>query len=151
MKQFPIALAAALFAAIASMSFSLQANAASYPDYSTLKSSAQSSSPLLQQAYYERRSNYDEEEDYEDKDYYEEEDEDDYRPRKHHKRRHYEPRKSCHTEYVSKYVCKQPVPRCLKQRECVWHYGEEYCRYVRKCTRTENKCHYVKVPRRKCW
>ena len=148
MKQFQIALAAIVFAAIASMSFSMQANAASYIDYKSLKSSVHSSSSL-ETAHYERRSHYDDdyyEDDYEDDDYY-----DDYRPRKHYKREHYKPRKRCYTEYVSKYVCKQPAPRCLKQRECIWWYGEEFCRDVRKCSHTEKTCKYVKVPKRKCW
>lgn len=151
MKQFQTALAAVLFAAIASISFSLQANAASYIDYKSLKSSHSSLS--LESVHYERRSHYDDdyEDDYEDEDYYEDDYEDDYRPRKHYKRKYYKPRKRCYTEYVSKYVCDQTEPRCLKQRECVWWYGKEYCRYVRKCSHTEKTCNYVKVPKRKCW
>ena len=155
MKQFLTAFAAALFAIIASISFSLQANAASYIDYKSLKSSAYSSSSRIQQVHYDRHSHHDE--DYYDDDYY---DEDDYRPRhhykrKHHKRkyhkRHHYKRKRCYTKYVSKYVCEQPEPRCLRQRECIWSYGREYCRYVRKCSRTEKSCKYVKVPKRRCW
>lgn len=141
MKQFIAASAIILFAAIASISFSMQANAASYIDYKSLKSSIHSSS-LMQQAHYERDSYYDED-DYEDDDYYD--DENDYYPRHHHKR------KRCYTTYVSKYVCEQPEPRCLKQRECIWSYGREYCRNVRKCSRTEKTCNYVKVPKRRCW
>lgn len=137
MKHFLTALAAALFAAIASISFSLQANAGSYIDYNTLKNSAYSSS--LQHNVHHTRRYYND--DYDN--YYEEED--DYYPRDHYERNR------CYTEYVSEYVCKTPKPRCLKQRECVWYYGEEFCRYVRKCAHTEKKCKYVKVPRRKCW
>ena len=154
MKQFQTALAAVLFAAIASISFSLQANAASYLDYKSLKPSAESSA-FLKAGYYGRGNDYDDEEEYED-DYedegYENDDyEEDYRPRKHYKRKYHKPRRHCYKEYVSKYVCDQTVPRCLKQRECVWHYGKEYCRYVRKCAHTEKTCDYVKVPKRRCW
>lgn len=146
MKQFLTALAAVLFTAIASISFSLQANAASYIDYTTLNSSTVSSSSLLERVHYDRRSHYDDYGyDHEDEDYYDDY-EDDYRPRK-----HYKSRKRCYTEYVTKYECEQPEPRCLKQRECVWYYGKEYCRYVRKCSRTEKSCNYVKVPKRRCW
>lgn len=147
MKQFLTALAAALFAVIASISFSLQANASSYIDYNSLKSSAHASPLLQQSSYYKRHSYYDDEaeDDYGDADQNDDEDEDDYRPRHHYGRKH------CYTEYVNEYECEQPEPRCLRQRECVWWYGKEYCRYVRKCSRTEKSCHYVKVPRQSCW
>jgi hypothetical protein len=154
MKQFQTALAAVLFAAIASISVSLQANAASYLDYKSLKPSADSSS-FLKAGYYERRADYDDEDehedDYENEDYEDDDYEEDYRPRKHYKRKYHKPRKRCYSEYVSKYVCDQTAPRCLKQRECIWHYGKEYCRYVRKCSHTEKTCNYVKVPKRRCW
>ena len=35
--------------------------------------------------------------------------------------------------YKKKWVCEESEPRCRKARECVWHYGKEYCRYVRRC------------------
>lgn len=153
MKKFQTAFAAVLFAALASISFSLQANAASYIDYKSLKPSAESS--VFVKAGYYGGGDYDDEEEYEDA--YEDEGyddsdyEEDYRPRKHYKRKYHKHRKSCHTEYVSKYVCDQTVPRCMKQRECVWWYGKEYCRYVRKCSHTEKTCDYVKVPKHRCW
>jgi hypothetical protein len=48
--------------------------------------------------------------------------------------------------YKKKYVCDEPYPRCFKQRECVWNYGREYCRYVRKCVGGQQYCRWIKVP-----
>ena len=39
----------------------------------------------------------------------------------------------CKGCYKKKWVCEESEPRCRKARECVWHYGKEYCRYVRRC------------------
>ena len=146
MTRFFSNLTAAAFAAIFALAATSGAHAAPNGGYGSLKSAYGFEAALLRAAHYPSAYH---EDDYEEDDYYE--DEDDYRPRKYYKRERYTPRKRCHTEYVSKYVCEQPVPRCLKQRECVWYYGKEYCRYVRKCAHTEKSCSYVKVPRRKCW
>jgi hypothetical protein len=63
----------------------------------------------------------------------------------HHQQHHY-----CGTRYESKYVCEQTEPRCFKQRECIWHYGHEYCRYVHKCVGGERYCKWVKYPVEDC-
>ncbi len=56
----------------------------------------------------------------------------------------------CSTHYVKKYVCDQTEPRCFRQRECVWYYGREYCRNVRKCVGGEKYCKWVSVPVEDC-
>ncbi|MGF1619220.1 MAG: hypothetical protein ACFCUR_01250 [Rhodomicrobiaceae bacterium] len=57
-----------------------------------------------------------------------------------------------YTRYKKKYVCDQDEPRCFKQRECIWYWGREYCRYVRKCVGGKRYCRWVKTPvRSKCW
>jgi hypothetical protein len=52
----------------------------------------------------------------------------------------------CGTSYAKKWVCEQTEPRCFKQRECIWYYGKEYCRYVHKCVGGERYCKWVHVP-----
>jgi hypothetical protein len=63
---------------------------------------------------------------------------------KHH-RHHY-----CGTRYENKYVCDQTEPRCFRQRECIWEYGREYCRNVRKCVGGERYCKWVPYPVNDC-
>ena len=65
----------------------------------------------------------------------------------------YNGRHSCgYKRYHKKYVCEHSVPRCFKQRKCVWYYGHEYCRYVKKCVGGGDKyCKWIKVPVRGCW
>ena len=56
-----------------------------------------------------------------------------------------------HCGYHKKYVCERTAPRCFKQRECIWYYGREYCRYVQKCVGGgDNYCKWIKVVAR-CW
>jgi hypothetical protein len=64
-----------------------------------------------------------------------------------------DPQPSCsYTGYQQKYVCESSVPRCFKQRECVWNYGREYCRYVQKCVGGgDHRCKWINVPVRSCW
>lgn len=76
---------------------------------------------------------------------------DDYRPRKHYKHhykpyKHYEHQGCGYKRWKRKYVCDEPSPRCFKQRECIWHYGREYCTYVKKCIGGEQYCHWKSVP-----
>jgi hypothetical protein len=53
--------------------------------------------------------------------------------------------------YKKKWVCEESVPRCFKQRECVWHYGKEYCRYVRRCHGGGDRyCKWISVPSHNC-
>ncbi len=56
----------------------------------------------------------------------------------------------CGTRYDKKYVCEENEKRCFKQRECIWHYGREYCRYVHKCVGGERYCKWVHYPVRDC-
>jgi len=50
-----------------------------------------------------------------------------------------------------KWVCEESVPRCFKQRECVWSYGREYCRYVRRCHGGGDRyCKWITVPSQNC-
>lgn len=57
-----------------------------------------------------------------------------------------------YTRYKKKYVCDQDEPRCFKQRECIWYWGREYCRYVRKCVGGQRHCRWVKTPvHSNCW
>jgi hypothetical protein len=50
-------------------------------------------------------------------------------------RKHYDyPDRCCNNScYKKKWVCEESEPRCRKARECVWYYGKEYCRDVRRC------------------
>ncbi len=53
--------------------------------------------------------------------------------------------------YKKKWVCEASVPRCFKQRECVWYYGKEYCRYVHRCVGGgDNYCKWVSVHSHDC-
>ncbi len=53
--------------------------------------------------------------------------------------------------YKKKWVCESSVPRCFKQRECVWYYGKEYCRYVHRCVGGgDNYCKWVSVHSYNC-
>jgi hypothetical protein len=61
------------------------------------------------------------------------------------KKHHY-----CSTHYEKKYVCDQTEPRCFRQRECIWNYGREYCRYVQKCVGGEKYCKWVSYPISDC-
>jgi hypothetical protein len=73
--------------------------------------------------------------------------------RRYHQKRYYDQgddyyeRRSCgYKRWKRKYVCDEPYPRCFKQRECIWHYGREYCTYVRKCVGGQQYCHWKSVP-----
>ena len=53
--------------------------------------------------------------------------------------------------YKKKWVCESSVPRCFRQRECVWYYGKEYCRYVRRCVGGgDNSCKWISVHSHDC-
>jgi hypothetical protein len=115
----------------------------------SLSSSTKSSPSLLQLAGY-----YSDSQSYEDNSY--EEGDDGYRYRRnYYKKRYYDNygdgyrHRSCgHKRWKRKYVCDEPEPRCFKQRECIWHYGREYCTYVRKCVGGQQHCHWKSVPSR---
>lgn len=127
MKKYISSLATALTLAIAAITYSAAAQAASYTPFSQLEASAAASSNLLKLVDY-------------DSEYYDSDD-----------------RHSCdYTRYEKKYVCEHVKPRCFKQRECIWYYGREYCRYVRKCVGGDKYCKWVNVPVndcecRNCW
>lgn len=145
MKQFFAALPLTFGLILGSFALSFQANAVAANSAALFASTAPASSALLQSVHHERR--YHDDDDYEVVYEYERE----YRRRKYHEPKRHKRRNRCHTAYSKKYVCKQPEPRCLRQRECIWYYGKEYCRYVRKCSYGEKRCKYISVPKRKCW
>ena len=89
---------------------------------------------------YHHKKSYD---DYEPEEY-EDGDDDEYKHK--HKHKHEHKHHGCGGGYKQKYVCEHAEPRCFKQRECVWYYGREYCRYVRKCTGGEKYCKWISVP-----
>lgn len=70
------------------------------------------------------------------------------------RRKHYDdyPDRCCNNGcYKKKWVCEESAPRCFKQRECVWHYGKEYCRYVRRCHGGGDRyCKWVSVRSHHC-
>lgn len=121
---------AVLFVVIAAATPFLPAQAASLGTFANAASSVtgKSESLKLVGGYYHGYPSYD---DYDDDDGYE----------GHH----------CgHKRYVKKLVCDRTKPRCFKQRECIWHYSREYCRYVRKCVGGEKYCKWITVPVNKC-
>jgi hypothetical protein len=53
--------------------------------------------------------------------------------------------------YKRKWVCEESEPRCFRQRDCVWNYGREYCRYVRRCNGGGDRyCKWITVPSYHC-
>ncbi len=92
---------------------------------------------------YHHNKSYDDNDDYEGEGH-------SYKYKKHYKNDdYYTHRRGNHcgrSRYHQKYVCEQNEPRCFKQRECIWYYGREYCRYVRKCNGGEKYCKWVDVP-----
>jgi hypothetical protein len=127
-----------------------QAGAQISPSFS---SASKSSSSLLQLAGY-----YSDSQSYEDNDsvYGDNDDGEGYQhryKRTYHSKRYYDNQgddyrhRSCgYKRWKRKYVCEEPEPRCFKQRECIWHYGREYCTYVRKCVGGQQYCHWKSVP-----
>jgi hypothetical protein len=130
-------IAAALISALIAVLAVSSANAASYTHTGDNFASLQTSSLLTLAGYYDRGDGHGGHEgDYDDGGYDE--------PGGHH---------ACgHTRYKKKYVCEQDEPRCFKQRECIWYWGREYCRYVRKWVGGKSYCRWVKTPvHSKCW
>ncbi len=57
----------------------------------------------------------------------------------------------CKGCYKKKWVCEESEPRCRSARECVWYYGKEYCRYVRRCHGGGDRyCKWVSYPSHGC-
>jgi hypothetical protein len=57
----------------------------------------------------------------------------------------------CKGCYKKKWVCEESEPRCRSARECVWYYGKEYCRYVRRCYGGGDRyCKWVSYPSHNC-
>jgi hypothetical protein len=53
--------------------------------------------------------------------------------------------------YKRKWVCEESEPRCFRQRDCVWNYGREYCRYVKRCNGGGDRyCKWITVPSYHC-
>jgi hypothetical protein len=69
-------------------------------------------------------------------------------------RKHYNeyPNRCCDDGcYKKKWVCDESEPRCFRQRECIWSYGKEYCRYVRRCHGGGDRyCKWISAPNRNC-
>lgn len=71
-----------------------------------------------------------------------------YGYRYHHKRYYEDSQEGC---YKRKWVCEESEPRCFRQRDCVWNYGREYCRYVRRCNGGNDRyCKWITVPSSHC-
>jgi hypothetical protein len=111
-------------------------------------------SKLLHKAGYYGGGDYYGENEGRHKKHYEEDDDDGGYEHK----RHYRPERDCNKGcYKKKWVCESAEPRCRKERECVWHYGKEYCRYVRRCYGdTGQYCKWITVESnhcgyRRCW
>jgi hypothetical protein len=132
-------LAAILISATLSALSPMKAEAGAAAALHNTSSHASSQEQLTLAGYYGGGHGYD----------YEEEDEDggDYGYHGY-KRRNYHCGSYVH--YEKKYVCEQTEPRCFKQRECIWSYGREYCRYVRKCIHGEKYCRWISVPVKSC-
>lgn len=50
-----------------------------------------------------------------------------------------------HSGYTKKRVCQRTRGHCYKQRECITHYGKEYCRFARRCEPGYSTCKWVTV------
>ena len=131
MKKYLHNLAATLILAVSAAILSTPTHAASPTSFLQLGASGAIQAQSLKRAGYDGGDHY-------RVDYYDYED-------------HHYPRKKCgYTRYRKKYVCEKAEPRCFKQRKCIWYYGREYCRYVRKCIRGERYCKWIRIPIRKC-
>ncbi|WP_088347459.1 MULTISPECIES: hypothetical protein [Rhodomicrobium] len=130
-----------LLAALIVSAFALlapaSAEAASYP---TAFAPALSEASFLKAGYY---GGYREDKSYDDYDRrYDDDNGDDGDEYKYKRRYHH-----CGgAGYRQKYVCENNEPRCFRQRECIWYFGREYCRYVRKCVGGEKYCKWITVP-----
>lgn len=134
-------LAAAVIAIAASVLAPVQSEAAPFASQSNLSAVTEVENGVFQRASYYggyRDRHYDDHDDYNDHDYHGGYDRYDHG---HH----------CHRKYKKRWVCDQTIPRCFRQRECIWHYGREYCRYVKKCVGGEKYCKWIKVPVKDCW
>ena len=154
MSRYIACLTAALLAGMIAFVTSFHAQAAPASAFSPLTSAIEVNSGGLKLAGYYgnyRRRDYNDDDyrDNGDDDGYDNGDNDDNYDNGH----DYNGGHSCgYQRYHKKYVCEQSVPRCFKQRECVWYYGREYCRYVKKCVGGHDKyCKWIKVPVHGCW
>lgn len=154
MSRYIACLTAALLAGTIAFVTSFQAQAAPASAFSPLTSAIEVNSGALKLAGY--YGNY-RRRDYNDDDYRDNGDDDGYdngdNNDNYDNGHDYKGGHSCgYQRYHKKYVCEQSVPRCFKQRKCVWYYGYEYCRYVKKCVGGHDKyCKWIKVPVRDCW
>jgi hypothetical protein len=133
MKKYISGLAFAAIIGIASVLSSVAAKAAPYTSFEQLGSSAAAPENFVKQVGYYG--------DYYERDHYD---------RDKHGYDHDGGYYCGYTRYEKKYVCESTVPRCFKQRKCIWYYGREYCRYVRKCVGGDRYCKYVNVPIKDC-
>lgn len=158
MKPYISYLAAALCAVMLTLLSPARADASQYGALAQAISASQAQAAMLLQPVYYGGGDYHDEQKSDDDDGYKQ---DDYRPEKkyHHgdnddsygyRRKHHSgyPERCCNNGCTKKkWVCEESVPRCFKQRECVWHYGKEYCRYVRRCHGGGDRyCKWISVP-----
>lgn len=145
MKRFATSLATTLLGGILIVGLSFGAQASPITGKLRINQAIEDNTNLLQLAgYYDnyyQRHNYDR--NYRDNNDYDDDYEDDS----------YGHGRGCgYTRYRKKYVCEESVPRCFKQRKCIWYYGREYCRNVRKCVGGGDRyCKWIKVPVHGCW
>lgn len=126
-------LAAALCAAVLSLLSPAKLEAGQYAAVANAISASQAHSATLVDVGYYGGGDY----------YGDDQGADDYddRPKRNyggyrHYRKHYQDHSDgcCNNGcYKKKWVCEESEPRCRKARECVWYYGKEYCRDVRRC------------------
>lgn len=136
-RHLPL-LIAALFASALTFLVPARAEAGPAMSLATWATPLPTASAIATPVYYGGSHHSKSYEDHDDGDYGDYEDEYDGYKRKH--------RKHCGGGYHRKYVCEHTEKRCFKQRECVWYYGREYCRYIRKCVGGKKYCKWVNVP-----
>ena len=145
MRRIAPLLAAALLAGVLTIFIPLQAQAgATLPiaaSAATLQIDVGLITPAGYYGGYQQKNDYDDEGDGYGGDNYDDYGDHSYKPDHH---------SYCSPRYEKKYVCEQNEKRCFKQRECIWYYGREYCRYVEKCVGGERYCKWVDYPVRDC-
>lgn len=120
-------LAAALCAAVLSLLSPVKAEAGQYAALANVISASQHSATLLDVGYYGGGDYYGDDQSADD---YDDTPKRDYRSYRYDRKHDQDYSDGC---YKKKWVCEESEPRCRKARECVWYYGKEYCRDVRRC------------------
>lgn len=140
MSRFVPVFIVMLFAAMTAIAAPGGANAAGAGAQFSTISADQANNPLITHIGYD-------DDDYDDGDHYSRRDWD-YGRRRHHGHGHdgYGGHSRCgHSGYTKKRVCSRTRGHCYKRRECITHYGKEYCRYTRRCEPGYSTCKWVTV------